>query len=788
MNWALLQNSLLVSAAATAVATAFGLTAALFTSSLEPRARGVFLALAAAALALPPFLVTNCWMDLFGHTGVLRRWLPLDIYSAGGTIWVLALMFWPVTFFAALGAWQRLEAGHLEADPMLAGAALLRWLLLPVAAPALAQAAVLTFVLALNNFAVPALLQVKVFPAEMWIEFSTNFDYAGALTLSIPLVLAPLALLFWLRRQEFAWPRHDGSMPAAALRRQLGAGWRSVAGGVTLVIAALSVALPVLQLLLTTRSWTELPGAFAAGEDVVFVSFGFAAGAATLAVAVGLLTWRWRVGVWLWLPLFAPGVLLGMALIFFLNRPPFLALYQSLFVVVIGLVIRYAAVGWHGAALARRSADADLVDAAALDGASRWQTFRIALWPQMASPLAAAWFVVYLLCLWDVETLVLIVPPGGETLALRIFNLLHYGHNTQVNALCLLLLALAVAPLIARALLRPFWKVACLAAVLFLVGCSPSSSPNSAELDSRFFSRAEIVGTRGTAPGQFNKPRSLTVDRHDNLYVVDMTGRVQKFSSNGVFLLSWQMPEISRGKPKGMGIAGDGSIMVLEPHYSRLNFFTPEGKLIRQWGQRGTNAGQFWLPRAVVANSRGEIWVCEFGVIERIQRFNADTGKWLAGFGTFGSGPGEFSRAEGLAVDSKDHLYVADSCNHRIQIFDGNGQWLATYGRAGSGLGELSYPYDICVDADGNQFVCEFGNSRIQVFDSQGRPLEIIGGPGAAPGRFNNPWSIALDSAGNLYVADALNHRVQKLIRRHPLAGGHADRRVAVAAAPPHRP
>ena len=62
--------------------------------------------------------------------------------------------------------------------------------------------------------------------------------------------------------------------------------------------------------------------------------------------------------------------------------------------------------------------------------------------------VAAAWYVTYLLCFWDVETLVLIYPPGGETLALRIFILLHYGHNAQVNALGVVLLALALAPLL----------------------------------------------------------------------------------------------------------------------------------------------------------------------------------------------------------------------------------------------------------------------------------------------------------------------------------------------------
>ena len=50
-----------------------------------------------------------------------------------------------------------------------------------------------------------------------------------------------------------------------------------------------------------------------------------------------------------------------------------------------------------------------------------------------------------------------------------------------------------------------------------------------------------------------------------------------------------------------------------------------------------------------------------------------------------GNGPGEFNRPEGLCVDKQDRLYVADSCNHRIQIFDPQGKFLRTYGKAGRG-------------------------------------------------------------------------------------------------------
>ena len=280
------------------------------------------------------------------------------------------------------------------------------------------------------------------------------------------------------------------------------------------------------------------------------------------------------------------------------------------------------------------------------------------------------------------------------------------------------------------------------------------------------FSRVEVVGTRGTALGQFNKPRSLAVDASDNLYAVDMSGRVQKFSPQGALLGWWQMEETDKGKPKGMCRDKDGNIIVLEPHYSRVNHFTTNGQLFAQWGRHGTNDGELGFPRAVAVNSKGEIFVSEYGLRERVQRFAPRGAKLLQVIGRGGLGEGEFNRAEGLGIDRADRVYVADSCNHRVQVFAADGTWLRSYGTPGTGVGEMSYPYDVRVDAAGNQFVCEFGNSRIQVLDAQDRPVEIIGGAGSEPGQFANPWSIALDSRGNLYVADSQNHRVQKLVRR----------------------
>lgn len=801
MNWLLLKNSLLVGGLTMLLATAFGLIAALWLAGLPRGWRSVFLALAIVALALPPFLVTNSWLDFLGATGSWRAWLPVDIATVGGTVWILSLMLWPISLLATSSAWRRLEPAQLEADMAVRGRFLLRGLLLPLARPALIQAAVITFVLALNNFAVPSIMQVKVFPDEMWIRFNTTFDTAGTLALSWPLVVVPLLILWWLARREIAWPHLQATVSAGLFRRQLGRAWFWLSGAATLVLCALSVALPLVQIFSAQRTWIELPGAIAAGQDAIWNSFRLAAMSATLVVTLSLAFavarthkargFRELLGWAFWFPFLLPGVLLGIALIHAFNRPWTALFYESVGIVVLAFVLRYLALGWNVLVRASRSVDPDLLDVAQLEGANRWQVLRHVHWPQIAPQVLAAWYIVFLLCLWDVESMILVTPPGGETLAVRIFNLLHYGHNAQVNALCLTLLVVALAPLV-------FWRLwtmahsafrglrlaslsggLVLAGMLFLQGCAPSGS---GELHSRLFDGVQVIGSRGVGVGQLNKPRSVAVDSHDSMYVVDMTGRVQKFSPDGKFLLSWQMPQTTRGKPKGMCRDRQGNIIVVEPHYSRVNYYSPEGKLLYQWGEHGTNSGQLTVPRAIAVDSHNEIFVSEYLEAERVQKFSGDTlattGKptYLKGFGQAGTAPGEFNRPEGLCVDSHDRVYVADSCNHRIQIFSSDGKFLRAYGTAGKGLGELSYPYDICVDPDGRQYVAEFGNSRIQVFDAQDRPIEIIGGPGAEPGRFSNPWGVALDSAGNLYVADSQNHRVQKLLRRPNTMHAAADR------------
>lgn len=184
----------------------------------------------------------------------------------------------------------------------------------------------------------------------------------------------------------------------------------------------------------------------------------------------------------------------------------------------------------------------------------------------------------------------------------------------------------------------------------------------------------------------------------------------------------------------------------------------------------------------------------EQSVLRQSDRFEFIAGRKVADglffldqFGEGGSALGQFQRPQGIAVDSKGFIYVADTENHRIQVFDPSTfkptekRPVAVWGsrcllRTGEGCrdpdgggplvpgdGQFDGPTDVIVDAAGNVYVVDSGNHRIQKFDSTGRFLGKWGTRGSGDGQFETPLGIALDSSGKIaYVADKGNHRIQR--------------------------
>jgi DNA-binding beta-propeller fold protein YncE len=151
---------------------------------------------------------------------------------------------------------------------------------------------------------------------------------------------------------------------------------------------------------------------------------------------------------------------------------------------------------------------------------------------------------------------------------------------------------------------------------------------------------------------------------------------------------------------------------------------------------------------------------------DQVVVFDADSYKLLRTIGVAGkkhtlTDPGNFSLPTNVAVDSDGNLYVTDTLNNRVEIFDAEGNFIGEFGKAGDGPGRFARPKGIAVDGDGHIWVVDEVQSRVQVFDRDGRLLIYFGEQGPYPGQFQAAYGIAIDQKNRVIVSEQFAGRVQ---------------------------
>ncbi|MCC7543541.1 fibronectin type III domain-containing protein [bacterium] len=287
---------------------------------------------------------------------------------------------------------------------------------------------------------------------------------------------------------------------------------------------------------------------------------------------------------------------------------------------------------------------------------------------------------------------------------------------------------------------------------------------------------------------------------HENFVYVGGPGKVQKFTPEGSYVSSIG----SLGEGSGQFLAANGitfdasdNMFVfdgsdnMEPGFRAITKFATDGTVLARWGERGCAEGQFSKGMGAIVSDSSYIYVLDTGC-NRIQKYDT-SGNFIATWGwgvddgsaalqvctsgcqagISGSGVGQLSNvATGIYLDGSS-LYVADSSNNRIQVFDTSGGYINAWGSAGSGLGQFIMPTDI-TKVGTTLYVIETFNNRVQSFTTTGSPIAVWGTQGTNDGQFQMPFSITADS-NNLYTAELSIFGGMNRIQKFTTSGSHLD-------------
>jgi hypothetical protein len=275
----------------------------------------------------------------------------------------------------------------------------------------------------------------------------------------------------------------------------------------------------------------------------------------------------------------------------------------------------------------------------------------------------------------------------------------------------------------------------------------------------------------------FFEVAGVACDSKDNVYVFNR-GKYPMiiFDKEGKFLNAWG--EGMFKSPHGIFIDNKDNVWLADDKDHTVHKFTTDGKKLMTLGESGKAAdtgykigvspvkhaaGPFHRVTNVAVLPNGDMYIADGYGNARVHKFTPD-GKLIKSWGESGTDPGQFNLVHNIVADADGWVYVADRENHRVQVFDGNGKYETQWNN-------LHRPCALCCcgGKKPNFIVGELGpgmpvnlkyknlGPRLTIVNSEGKKVGRLGGedgPGLETGRFLAPHGIAFDSKGDIYVGE----------------------------------
>ncbi len=398
---------------------------------------------------VPPYIHALVWSSTVGSLNNMLSPLGVSLSSYGFFMSYLVdtMAYLPLGVGLAMVGYMLVETPAVEAARLYKeDARVFLDVVLPLASPMIFAALGFVFILVVTDYSVPTLYSYNVYSLEVFSEFSASNNPTHSILLSIPIVIITVAVLVYSLR------RLRNTVQSSSVNRESAAfswsfpNWLTAVQMLAVIIILFQVVFLVGGLLLETGSFTSLYFAVKAASDDIMVSGVIGVAGAIIGTALGYVLFNQlrRGGFWwvlLAIPLALPSSIVGISLIdAYTKWVP--QLYGTMFMPVIAVTTRFVALATIIIYAQSKRVDSLLFDAAELFKRDEAQALWKVKLPLQKYGIAAAAAALLAFSVGELGSTLMVVPPGSETITIRIFNYLHYGGSEEVAGLCLLIVVL----------------------------------------------------------------------------------------------------------------------------------------------------------------------------------------------------------------------------------------------------------------------------------------------------------------------------------------------------------